>query len=81
MLRTYEILKVGDMKKVVKKREDPTEEYKLLVPYEDLFECLNRCHKNIGHKGRDLMLKECSKMHINLTVEAITCNLSINNKK
>ena len=57
----YEVIKFGDTKKVISKRKDVSDDILYYVPICEAFEGLRRIHRNIGHKGRDLMLKECQK--------------------
>ena len=61
----YEILnvdcaeiKIAGIKKIIKKRKDENSNVLYLVPFDDIFDSMYQCHKNIGHKGRDLMHKE-----------------------
>lgn len=51
MIDKYEVLTITDVKKIIKKRTEKEPEIKYVVPYEDLFESLWRCHSNVGHKG------------------------------
>lgn len=74
ILNTYEVFEVAGVKKIIAKRKTEAEDVKYLVPYEDVFEAILMCHKAVGHKGRDIMMTECSKAHMNLTGELIQCN-------
>lgn len=76
LLNLYEILVVGETKKVIKKRKSPEDPIKALVTFEDIFSCLLQCHKAVGHKSRDIMLKECQKSYLNLTVHVINSKRS-----
>jgi hypothetical protein len=71
LLRDYEIMYIGETKKIVKKRGEDSDPIRFLVPYEHIFETLNRIHQQVGHKCRDVMLPACKKNHLNLTVDAI----------
>ena len=73
ILDTFEVYEVAGLKKIIAKRKNPEDEIKYLVPFEDIFDSIAMCHKNVVHIGRDIMAKECSKRHINLTIELITC--------
>lgn len=75
LIRNYEVFVVGDSKRLIKKREKETDPILVIVPFEDVFDALYRCHKAIGHKGRDLMRAQVNKSYANLTVKAITSNL------
>jgi hypothetical protein len=70
--KKYEVLLIGETKRIIPKRSSNEEEIKQLVPYERMFDVLLKCHLMIGHKGRDAMIIECSKQHLNVTVELIT---------
>ena len=67
--RQYDFLIIGEKKKLIEKRTD----FKILyvLPLEELFDCIHRAHNAIGHKGRDLMLSECSKKYSDITVDFI----------
>ena len=86
LLNKYEILSVGDTKKIVQKRKDPNQSIRFLVPYEQIFDTIFRTHQQVGHKSRDIMFDECSKNHLNITIEMInskfltlfTCKIRIN---
>jgi len=73
LIKNYEVLEIMNIKKIIKKRKEENSPIQFLVKYEDIFECLYQAHSNIGHKGRDLMSKECSKF-INVTINHITSN-------
>jgi hypothetical protein len=74
ILNNYEILVICDTKKIIKKRKTKEDPILFLVPYEDYFDYLLLCHKEIDHKARDFMAAYCSKRFINLTIELICCN-------
>ena len=77
ILNAYEVFEVAGVKKIIAKRKKETDDVKYLVPYEDVFEAILSCHKVVGHKGRDIMARECSKAHMNLTGDLISCNFII----
>ncbi|RNA35075.1 KRAB-A domain-containing 2-like [Brachionus plicatilis] len=72
IINKYEILKVGDKKKIILKRQQIDKTIRFLVPYEQIFETIYRIHVQIGHKCRDLMLQVCNKNHLYITTEMIT---------
>jgi hypothetical protein len=74
LLKKYELLLIGETKRIIKRLTNDSEDIKQLVPYEGLFDALLKCHTTIGHKGRDAMLNECAKQHINLTTDIINSN-------
>ena len=75
LIKTYEVYEVAGVKKIIGKRKEASDPIKFLVPFEDIFQTILMCHRNIGHKGRDLMMQECSKKYMNLTKDLITRNL------
>ncbi|RNA32086.1 KRAB-A domain-containing 2-like [Brachionus plicatilis] len=70
-LNQYEILVVGDTKKIIKKRKNQDEPIRFLVPCDQIFETIYRIHYQIGHKARDIMIKKCNENHLNITVDMI----------
>ena len=72
LINKYQILVVGDTKKIILKRESVDEAIRFLVPYEHLFETIYKIHIQVGHKCRDIMIQTCNKNHLNITVEMIT---------
>lgn len=71
-MRNYEVMVVGETKRLIKKRDNAQDPPLIVVPYEDLFDTLYRSHKAIGHKGRDHMRAYVKKQYANLTIRAIT---------
>ncbi|XP_066952250.1 SCAN domain-containing protein 3-like [Macrobrachium rosenbergii] len=60
LLKKYEILKCGDVLKLIRRRtanEDPI----YFATSEDTFDIIKRAHIATGHGGRDKMVKELSK--------------------
>ncbi|CAF1013044.1 unnamed protein product [Brachionus calyciflorus] len=85
ILRDYDVMLIGDTKKVIKKREN-NEDIRFLVPFEHLFDTIYRIHLQVGHKCRDVMMPACKKNHLNLSVDMInifnnTCQQCLMNKK
>ena len=60
------------LKKIIQKRKNPDDPIRFLVPYEQIFDTMYRIHIQVGHKCRDIMLDECNKSHLNITVDMIT---------
>ena len=73
----YEVIKFGDTKKVISKRNDVSDDILYYVPICEAFDALWRIHKNIGHKGRDLMLKECQKLYANVGIKMKTTGIAV----
>ena len=74
LLNSYEVLEIAGIKKIIKKRKDENSNVLYLVPFDDIFDSMYQCHKNIGHKGRDLMHKEIKFKYINITINHINSN-------
>lgn len=71
LLSKYELLVVGETKKIVQKRKEHNQPIRFLVPFEQIFDTIYRIHMQVGHKSRDIMFEECSKNHLNITIEMI----------
>jgi hypothetical protein len=71
MLRDYDVITIGQTQKIIKKRDNPDEPIRYLVPFEDLFETIHCIHHQVGHKCRDFLLPHSKKGHLNLTVDMI----------
>ena len=56
LLKKYEVLECGYVKKLIRKREDNV---------------IKRAHIATGHGGRDKMIKETNKKYANITQEAL----------
>ena len=54
LLNNYEIMKVSDVERVIKKREKEEDPILYLVPYDDMFDYIYDIHKTVGHKGKFL---------------------------
>ena len=72
--KKYEVLEITGIKTIIRRRTEKDTSIKQLIKYEDLFDTILRCHKAVGHKGRDLMNHECSKKHLNITISIINSN-------
>lgn len=70
---TYDIMQLGNKTRIIKRVKDS---YITLVPVEDTFAILDRIHKSLGHKGRDLMLNSSEMSeYANVSVEMIRAYL------
>ncbi|XP_064082882.1 KRAB-A domain-containing protein 2-like [Macrobrachium nipponense] len=76
LLKKYEILKCGDVLKLIRRRtanEDPI----YFATLEDTFDIIKRAHIATGHGGRDKMVKELNKKYANITHDAISIYKSL----
>ncbi|XP_068216101.1 KRAB-A domain-containing protein 2-like [Palaemon carinicauda] len=76
LLKKYEILKCGDVLKLIRRRtanEDPI----YFATLEDTFDIIKRAHIATGHGGRDKMVKELSKKYANITHDALSIYKSL----
>lgn len=53
LLRTYDLLKVGEESHVIMKHEEGFEKVTFIVPYEKFYEKKSEFHTQTGHGGRD----------------------------
>ena len=67
LLKTYEILEVAGVQKIIVKRDEKNQDIKYLSSYDELFDSIDTCHQNVGHKGIFLifvflaLISECFK--------------------
>ncbi|XP_072384043.1 KRAB-A domain-containing protein 2-like [Diabrotica undecimpunctata] len=54
--RNYELLEIGGVQRVIKKRTDEKQELTFVLPIEEYYDKLNEVHLNTGHGGRDKMI-------------------------
>lgn len=76
LLKKYEVLKCGDVFKLIRRRnanEDPI----YFATLEDTFDIIKRAHIATGHGGRDKMVKELTKKYANITHDAISIYKSL----
>ncbi|XP_071137215.1 KRAB-A domain-containing protein 2-like [Mytilus edulis] len=71
LVRKYEVLQCGDVKKIVKKRNSSDEDVKYYVCLEDMYSIVQKIHISIGHGGRDKMVKEANRKYANVSYEAL----------
>ena len=60
MVKRYVIFEEVGHKKIIAKRNEKNSEIRYLVHY-NVFDAIERCHRNIGHKGCDAMHQKCKK--------------------
>ena len=70
LLKKYEVLECGYVKKLIRKREDNEATF-YFVSIEETFDVIKRAHIATGHGGRDKMIKETNKKYANITQEAL----------
>ncbi|KAK3890463.1 hypothetical protein Pcinc_005592 [Petrolisthes cinctipes] len=69
--RRYEVLRCGQVEKLIKKRDHVEEPPLYYVPIEEMFDIVRSSHIATGHVGRDRMLKEVKKKYANISVQTI----------
>ncbi|CAG2229962.1 unnamed protein product [Mytilus edulis] len=71
LVRKYEVLQCGDVKKIVKKRNSSDEDVKYYVCLEDMYSIVQKIHISIGHGGRDIMVKVTNRKYVNISNKAL----------
>ena len=71
LLFRYEVLKCGDVEKLVKRRPLPDDSPCYYATIEDTFDIIKKAHIATGHGGRDRMMKELAPRYANITVWAL----------
>ncbi|KAK4320320.1 hypothetical protein Pmani_008826 [Petrolisthes manimaculis] len=71
LLKRYEVLRCGQVEKLIKKRDHVEEPPLYYVPIEERFDIVRSSHIATGHGGRDRMLKEVKKKYANISVQTI----------
>src|ERR1044071_1199213 len=71
ILKRYEVLRCGDVEKLIKKREEGVGEEQTLyfAHIDELHDIVKRSHTSTGHGGRDKMMKNLSAKYANITRE------------
>ena len=70
ILGRYEILQCGGVEKLIKKRNDRTQEPVYFVHIEDMFDTIKRAHIATGHGSRDKMVKDLSR-YVNVMTDTV----------
>ncbi|XP_068240320.1 KRAB-A domain-containing protein 2-like [Palaemon carinicauda] len=76
LLKKYEILRCGDVLKLIRIRTanlDPI----YFATLEDTFDIIKRAHIATGHGGRNKMVKESSKKYADITHDAMSCKFAL----
>ncbi|KAK7095078.1 hypothetical protein V1264_006538 [Littorina saxatilis] len=67
LLGKFEVLRCGDIERLVQKRTDTAEEFILYyATLEETYDIVKRAHVATGHGGRDRMEKELHKKYDNI---------------
>ena len=72
LLKKYEILKCGDVEKLIRKRQDQDETPVYFVMIEEIFDVIKRVHLLTAHGGKDKMVKEVNKKYANVAQESLS---------
>ena len=76
LLKKYEVLKCGDVFKLMRRRnanEDPI----YFATWEDMYDIIKHAHIATGHGVRDKMVRELTKKYANITHDAISIYKSV----
>ncbi|XP_049886670.1 KRAB-A domain-containing protein 2-like [Pectinophora gossypiella] len=73
-LKRFGVLKIGDVKKLIARRDGNIKYY---LQADELYDVIDAAHVAVGHGGRDRMLAETSKKYANITKEIISLYLSM----
>ena len=57
----YEILKVGEAERLIRKRKDGETDYKYVTAFEEAVGAVEKAHKDVGHGGEKKTLFEVKK--------------------
>lgn len=57
----YEILRVGNSDRLIRKRKDDNEEFKFVAAFEEVFDIIKSAHEAIGHGGGKKTIAEIKK--------------------
>ncbi|XP_071083993.1 KRAB-A domain-containing protein 2-like [Haliotis cracherodii] len=72
LLKKYEVLKCGDVDKLIKRRQSSEEDPLYFVTIEDTYDTIKRAHLATGRGGRDKMIHEINKKYANITIDSIS---------
>ncbi|XP_068247985.1 KRAB-A domain-containing protein 2-like [Palaemon carinicauda] len=68
--KRYEILRVGNVDRLISKRKDPAYEvFKFVASLEEVFDIVKAAHEGIGHGGCKKTIAEVKKKWSNITQE------------
>ena len=71
-VKRFDILTIGDVEKLIKKRKTEEESILYFVTNEELYEKIQEVHTQQGHGGINKMLAHLKKRYANITQEAVT---------
>ena len=77
ILKRYDVVRVGNTDKLIYPVAEGNTSIKYYVTYAELFNILHEAHLQIGHGGRNRMIKELQNKYKNITTESIMIYLSL----
>lgn len=77
LLKHYDVITVGQTRKLIFPVNASKAVIKYYVSDDDLFQVIHDAHKDIGYGGRDRMLKELSQRYKNITRHDIELYLQL----
>lgn len=76
-LKRYDVMKVGNVEKLIFPVSKDSSNVRFYVYFEELFTIIHEVHLSIGHGGRNRMLKELQKKYKNITTEEVMIYLNL----
>lgn len=76
-IKRYDILSIGDVEKLIKKRSTNDDEIKYFCHIDELYEIIHKAHIDTGHKRTRCMDKELKKKYCNITRDVIDIYLRL----
>lgn len=77
LLQHYDVLSSNGVEKLILPLSDKNPDIKYYCSVEDLFDKLYEAHINIGHGGRDRMIKELKRQYKNIKQKEINLFLNL----
>ena len=74
--KRFDILTIGDVEKLIKKRKTEEEPILYFVTNEELYDKIQEIHTQQGHGGINKMMAHLKKRYANITQEAVTLFIS-----
>ena len=76
LLKHFEILRVGNEDRLIKKRKSDESDFKFIIAQEEIYDAVKTAHLHVGHGGEKKTFAEVKNKWANLTLEC--CKAFIN---
>lgn len=76
-LQRYDVITIGKDKKLISPLRKNNENVKYFVTNEEIFDVIHTAHLNVGHGGRNKVVKEINDKYVNVTSEMVMLYLSL----